>query len=215
MNTLQIYMHIINTKQCEHLIFFFFRLYRMTILGVGSFNTLGLSGTAAGATAAATVGSCLGLAGKLINTGPAATLGGVVGAGLSAGAVLGSSINVLTGGSVPIVSSALVGGIHGAWSSMVGSAVIAEIVSGPLGWLVVGCEGAASFDCWKPVLHDWTQEPSSGLPLRDLVRDPRILRVGMLDNQLVVVENVWREQFYLDPVKLPGWGGLALHAKRL
>ena len=69
----------------------------MTIVTVGSVNTLSLTGASAGAVAGATVGTGVGLAGRLLNAGPAASLGGALGAGISAGSILGASVTAIKG----------------------------------------------------------------------------------------------------------------------
>ena len=67
---------------------------KMTIVTVGSVNTLSLTGASAGAVAGATG---VGLAGRLLNAGPAASLGGALGAGISAGSILGASVTAIKG----------------------------------------------------------------------------------------------------------------------
>ena len=74
---------------------------KMTIVTVGSVNTLSLSGASAGAVAGATVGTGVGLAGRLLNAGPAASLGGALGAGISAGSILGASVTAIKGSYLP------------------------------------------------------------------------------------------------------------------
>jgi len=45
------------------------------------------------------------------------------------------------GGELSAVGSALIGGLTGTWSSLVGSTLLGELVTGPLGWIVLGHEG--------------------------------------------------------------------------
>ena len=73
-----------------------------------------------------------------------------------------------------------------------------------------------TFDCWKPVLHDESEEPSKGKLLREVVAHPNIKQVIMEshdDGQLkeLLIENVWDEKFRIDFVILPSQQ-LAAHA---
>jgi hypothetical protein len=45
------------------------------------------------------------------------------------------------GSEMSAIGSALVGGLNGAWSSLAGSALLGELVTSPLGWIVLGHEG--------------------------------------------------------------------------
>jgi hypothetical protein len=72
----------------------------MTIVIFGAMSSLNAAGgLSASALAGATVGSGLGLAGRLVNAGgPASTIGGAVGGGISAGSIMGASVNLYRGG---------------------------------------------------------------------------------------------------------------------
>ena len=78
-----------------------------------------------------------------------------------------------------------------------------------------------TWDCWKPVLHDESVEPSNGILLKDIVLDSRIKDVIIADNQndsmfpLISLKNKWNEEFRIDYVLLPKSKKLALHAVRL
>ena len=57
--------------------------------------------------------------------------------------------------------------------------VLLGVLAGPVGWLILGGE-SDTFDCWKPVLHDRTIEPSAGKLIKDVVTDPRIKQASMI-----------------------------------
>jgi hypothetical protein len=107
---------------------------------------------------------------------------------------------------------------------------------GPIGWTILGAiedvindasndaSSGFTFDCWKPVVHDETTEPSQGKFLRDIMEDSRMKNVVVVDNNvdndnndgqgllpLIVLENVWNEKFRVDFVMLPS-KVLAAHA---
>jgi hypothetical protein len=98
---------------------------------------------------------------------------------------------------------------------------------GPIGWTILGtmedanASSGFTFDCWKPVVHDETTEPSQGRFLRDIIEDSRMKNVVVVDYNnvdvgqgllpLIVLENVWNEKFRVDFVMLPS-NVLAAHA---
>lgn len=100
-----------------------------------------------------------------------------------------------------------------------------------IGSLILGCshdssqnESKVTFDCWKPLLHDESVEPSSGKLLKEVFADPRIRRVMMVrreessskdEEMVVIVENVWDEKFRLEYALLPESKTLAAHAVRV
>jgi hypothetical protein len=80
--------------------------------------------------------------------------------------------------------------------------------------------GVITFDCWKPVLHEETTEPSQGRLLKDVAADRRIKDVlvckdggphgGVLPR--IFLKNIWNENFRVDYVVLSP-EKLAAHAK--
>jgi hypothetical protein len=96
--------------------------------------------------------------------------------------------------------------------------------SGPVGWLVLGAENHSgcgiTFDCWKPLLHDETSEPSQGRLMKDVIADPRIKEVRAWDNgqgealPTIFLKNVWNEDFCIEYVLLSP-DNLAAHARLL
>jgi hypothetical protein len=112
----------------------------------------------------------------------------------------------------------------GAGSAAVATTGLAAL--GPVGWIVLGTEENAkcgetpvpsyTFDCWKPVLHDKSPEPSHGRLLRDVVVDPRVKQAIIKAGDCcafpeIILQNVWDERFLIDYLMLPS-GQVAAHA---
>ena len=104
-----------------------------------------------------------------------------------------------------------------------GSPLAAASTLGLVGCLTLGASGdincGGSFDCWKPIVRDWSAEPSTGRLLFDVSLDKRVRDLcvsytsgGILPR--ITLENVWNEKFAVDYVVLPS-GELACHARRL
>ena len=96
----------------------------------------------------------------------------------------------------------------------------AGLALGSVGSLILGAleESATSaytFDCWKPVVHDTSPEPSSGRLLGEIAVDPRVKQViSSNDNSTfpeIILENIWDEKFRIEYVLLPA-DQLAAHA---
>jgi hypothetical protein len=79
--------------------------------------------------------------------------------------------------------------------------------------ILVGASYEASWDCWKPIVHDESPIPSKGMPLDDLLQHSNVQFHRMYDSS-VLVQNKWNEQFLLQPVALPD-GQVALHAEKV
>lgn len=98
------------------------------------------------------------------------------------------------------------------------------LISSPFGMVVVGADDHGigedyTFDCWKPILHDESTEPSKGMFLRDVASDPRIKKVienprGGQELPELVFENIWDERFLIEFVILSN-GQLCAHAIRI
>lgn len=224
----------------------------MTVL-IGSTIAVVATGGAAGPAVAAVVG-----AGETVAVGTAATVTGAVSAGVSAatatgvtaanvvgGTIIGASGAAATGGCV-ITGGAL--GAAGGASSAIGAGALGAasatatgtatatgltILSGPVGWLVLGAKtdtnDSATYDCWRPVLRESGDvvagkeimhcNRNKGVPLRDVVADARVktCEAIMTDcNRFLCgfkLINVWGELFDVTPLRLPN-GKVALHAKR-
>ena len=80
--------------------------------------------------------------------------------------------------------------------------------------------GVITFDCWKPVLHDETTEPSQGRLLKDVAADRRIKDVLVWEDERggglpkIFLKNIWNESFRVNYVVLSP-EKLAAHAKLL
>ena len=195
----------------------------MTILTAG---TCGYIITASGAAIPAAVGSFAGVlvtGAKLwIQTDPAkVALSTAVGTGISSGAIAGA----ITGKAfISAASGALAGGMS---SAAVGSVFIGtlaaagSIASSPIGMLTMGtsCDGnEVKFDCWKPVIRDTSEEPSSGMVLRDVLTHSNVAKVTVTDGSSLpkmVIENVWNEKFEIEYVMLKDSDELYCHANRI
>ena len=106
--------------------------------------------------------------------------------------------------------------------------VVTAVASGPAGWVLLGAvehkERVYTWDCWKPVLHDESVEPSKRMLLKDVVTDPRVKNVTsrtcstkyqqLSAQSPLVVKNIWDEQFRIDFMELPT-KQLAAHAVRI
>lgn len=90
---------------------------------------------------------------------------------------------------------------------------------GPVGWMVLGCSYKAeedvsktagqtyTLDCWKPVLHDQSIEPSNGMLLKDITADSRIKNVTVDNSEnsglpKIILQNIWDEQFRIEYLAL-------------
>jgi len=184
-----------------------------------------LIGTAVAATVilpAAGLSAGAGVAAGLTHTGAAATGGstaGAVAAAAGTGAMTGAAAGAAIGAGVGGAASA------GVAATSAGSAGVtaAGLVSGPVGWMVLGASeepttpttSAYTFDCWKQVVHDTSPEPSSGRLLREIVVDPRVKQVTTSDDSLfpeIVLENVLGEKFRIEYVRLLPSDQWAAHA---
>ena len=75
-----------------------------------------------------------------------------------------------------------------------------------------------AYDCWKPVLHDTSEEPSNGMLMKDVVSHPHVSKVTMNEGLVpelprIVPENIWNESFEIDYVLFVMTGVVACHAR--
>ena len=139
--------------------------------------------------------------------------------GAIAGAAGGSAVSAATGAVAGAASAAGVGGTG------TGVAAALGICSGPVGWLVLGAETDSdghgiTFDCWKPVLHDTSMEPSSGMLLKDVMDHPNVANVSVSPGTVtglpnIVLENIWEEKFEIQYFVIRENNRLVCHAKAL
>lgn len=159
-------------------------------------------GTAAVIAAAATGGAAVPAiaagAGSALGTGTATAAGTAAAGTIASGTLIGSAVGT-TG---TFGSAGLLG---------------ASIASGPVGWIILGADPAdLTFDCWKPLLHDKSVEPSNGILLRNVLSDARIKEIRVTDGTnptfpAFQLRNIWNEDFAITYVCLPD-GELAAHA---
>lgn len=186
----------------------------MTVLTVGVAVTVITCGAAAPAVAGASSGVVATVAGGTAS----ATVAGSAGAGAVVGTIAGAAAggtaaSAATGAAVGASAAAAV------TSSSAGTAgITAGLAAGPIGWLVLGAVNGhkATYDCWKPILHDSSIEPSRGILLRDLLGDSRVQQVIVDETSrelpAITLINVWGEKFQLEFFKLPSNNQLVAHA---
>ena len=163
----------------------------------------------------------------------AASVGGAAGAGAAAGGIVAGSTAAVAGasGAACATATGLGAGAGSAAATAVtstsagGAALTAGIAAGPLGWICLGAtaadENSYSYDCWKPVLHDESAEPSTGMLIKDVLAHPHVKEVhdagrAVLDGLYpeIIIQNVWDERFLIQYVKLSN-NVLAAHALRM
>jgi len=193
----------------------------MVVLAVGVVATVVTAGAAAPVAAAAT-GSVA--SGAAVGGAGAAAVAGATAGGAGAVAVAGTTAG---GAGAVAVAGATAGGATGAATA---AGTTAGILSGPVGWCILGTEknpsngetqsfGVYTYDCWKIVLHDDSPDPSSGMLLRDVICDPRVKQVTVTDNTdsdlpRLVLDNIWNEKFLIEYLYLNNTK-LAAHAVKI
>jgi hypothetical protein len=192
---------------------------KMTVLAVGTVATVLTAGAAAPVAAAATAATAGAATGAATAAG-AAVATGAAGAAVATGAAVASGAAAATGAATAAGAAAATGAATGAASL----GTVAGIVSGPVGWVILGTSkeeqspSVYTFDCWKLVLHDDSREPSNGRLLRDVVQDSRIKQVTTTNSDCdlpnLVLQNVWDEEFRIEYVYLPD-GQLTTHAVKI
>lgn len=135
-----------------------------------------------------------------------AGIGAIIGGATAAGAITGA----VTGGTV---GSSLSGALLGASASAATAGTSLGITLGPIGLLTLGAVSTdLTFDCWKPILHDKSREPSRGIRFKDVLSDPRVKEINVQNYPEIRLRNVWNESFVITFVQLPN-SEVALHAE--
>ena len=153
-----------------------------------------------------------------------AIVGAVVASG---GAVIPAALTDAVNGA----SAVAAGGSTGATAGSAG--VVGGLLTGPVGWTVLGAEPSADAEdaahpavrwtCWKAVVRD-EGDSTTGRTLRWVAAHPSVRKVTLLspssaDDTVMTTmpqfcfENVWGEAFRVAPVALPD-GSVAYHAAR-
>lgn len=75
-----------------------------------------------------------------------------------------------------------------------------------------------TYDCWKPVVHDTSREPSDGMLLKDLLCHPDVTSVTMrpghsADLPIFTLKNTWNETFEIEYLLLLDPRQLVCHAR--
>lgn len=143
-----------------------------------------------------------------------------LGLGAIAGATIAAVAKAYAATSVAAVaaSSTTAGAVAVTTTTAAGTVTTVAITT--TGLAILGAdETGTTFDCWKPVLHDTSAEPSNGKILKDVINDPRISRVILQDDQddehlpNISLVNIWGERFDIEYIILPS-GQLCAHALR-
>ena len=155
--------------------------------------------------------------------------------GVVEGAIVAGSAEATVAGSAAAgavsgaTGSAAVGGAAIGSASAGAAGLTAGIASGPVGWLILGADKQnATFDCWKLVLRDESNQLSNGKLLRDIlswisryfIEDQRIKRIVVEEsrNEFNLPElslvNILDEQFNINYVVLPFNSQLVAHADK-
>lgn len=163
-------------------------------------------------------------------------LGGAAAGGAAAGATAAAASATATGAATTGAAAAAAGGaaVGGTATAAAGGAAAAAtggtaaaVLSGPIGWALLGATSKTSsnveeysWDCWKPLLHNKSEEKSKGRLLKDILCDKRILSVissglssGDASKCSFIVKNIWNETFDIKPVILYN-GIVAFHATK-
>ncbi|CAF0717389.1 unnamed protein product [Brachionus calyciflorus] len=130
---------------------------------------------------------------------------------------------VAAGGTAGATAAAgSVAATSGAGAGVAVGASGAAVALGPLAVALIGTDAKIdqlSWDCWKPILHVNSTEPSNGIKLSELVEDTRINNLNLqheLSGQVkMIVENVWKEKFQIDFYQLLDSDQLVGHATKI
>ncbi|XP_063410954.1 protein lozenge-like [Mytilus trossulus] len=150
-----------------------------------------------------------------------------VGSGLSAGAIAGAAAT--TGGTAAATATgagigAVAGGVTG--GAVSGSGLgLAALFAGSFGTLLVGARDdsythVVTLDCWKPVTHDTSIEPSKGILMKDLLNHPNVSEATATtghhsDLPNIVIKNIWDELFTIEYLWLHTTDNIVCHAKQI
>lgn len=197
----------------------------MTILVGSQIAAEGYTGAAKGIVSGAIVGMGMGGAGIVSEAGTrvedTALAAGVAGGSAAAGAVFASMADGGVGPATALgtVTSALSGMATSYLAGQCASAIPPYLRMIVLGTTVTDSRAQYTFDCWKTVVHDESQEPSRGRTLHEIAQDKRIKSVRVKQSEKndlpdIVFTNIWDETFGVKYV-LVNSTELNAHAVRL
>lgn len=192
------------------------------VIATGAAVAVVLTGGTA-AVAGAVIGSTAGATGATVGTG--AAVGTAVGVGAAGGAIAGAgATGTLTGaGFGAAAGGTAAAGVGGSGAGL--GTVVATACTGGWGLLAIGTGvnskgNQITYDCWKPVIHHMSSQPSTGMLLKDMVCHPHIANVTVtpgiypeLPN--IVLENIWNEAFEIEFLLLQDNQRIVGHAKRV
>jgi hypothetical protein len=75
-------------------------------------------------------------------------------------------------------------------------------------------------NCWKPILHDYSLEPSNGKLLKDIVLDKRIEAIIIESDykgiySKLILKNIWDESFDISFFNLMPENQIVAHAHKI
>ena len=214
----------------------------MTVLTVGVVGAVVVTGGAAIVATPALAGSATGAGfatvagvGGAAATATGATVAGSAGAGAVVGSIAGAAAAGAGAGAAGTATAAAVGGAVGAGASAAVTStsagfagLVGGIASGPVGWIVLGttisndrplASQKVTFDCWKPVLHDFSSEPSDGKLISEIIQDPRIKQIVAVEDHHSLPNlsliNIWDEKFDIQYLTLPWNNQVVAHAVQI
>lgn len=150
----------------------------------------------------------------------AAAAGEAVATGLSGGVILGTGATTSIGGA----------GIGTVASVSASGAIVSMkkgVEKGEDGgkWFLLGASddsggNGITYDCWKPVVHDKSREPSKGKFLNEIISHPNISRTTVTtgdhpDLPNIVIENIWGEVFEIEYLLLHTTMNIVCHATQI
>jgi hypothetical protein len=137
------------------------------------------------------------IAGSILTLGNAAASGvtlTAVASGAAGGAATAAAAG--TGVAAGATSGALFSAVSGAVTGI-------ATLSNPIGWCIVGCSDL-KWDCWKPILHDRSDELNgydlNKLLLHDNVKSSFFTHYNNKVDWSLNIANKWDEEFIIKPV---------------
>eukprot|EP01083_Nonionella_stella_P024103 66668_1 len=118
-----------------------------------------------------------------------------------AGAGVAVTVTAVTAGNAGVAAGTVAG-----VSAVAGAGALALIGASQY-------EGDYSWDCWKQIIRDQSEDPSKGRIFQEIANDKRVKEVTARSDGSFVFQNIWNEQFLITPVILP-WGQFAYHATK-
>lgn len=198
----------------------------MVVSTIGCVAVLTASGGVATPLVATIAASSSSIGGAAAVAGTVEAVGGAVAVAASTGAIAGAAgTGTVAGAGVgALVGSTAAAGVGGSGAGAA-TIVAGTALTGGIGLFVLGTstkqeDGHITYDCWKPVVHDVSEEPSNGMYLKDLFSHENIQKVTMATDcstslPNIVIENIWKEEFQIEYMMLNTTGEIVCHAKQM